>query len=117
MASSGQPQRTVKRCHAAPQARLKRCGEPTPLRPSLDTSAPGLARVPKVKLGNAAGALATLEEVLVTGFDEFDTMARDATLATLGRDLDALLDSYRGRGGGGGLQGPFKGMFSFLKKK
>lgn len=45
----------------------------------------------QVKLGDKAGALATVAEVLESGFDEYETMRRDSTLAALGPDLDALL--------------------------
>lgn len=53
-----------------------------------------------MKLGDKAGALATLEEVLGSGFDEFDTMKKDSTLSSLGSELDQLISKFKKKGFG-----------------
>jgi hypothetical protein len=48
-----------------------------------------------VKLGDRSGALKTLEEVLTSGFDEYETMRKDSTLTLLGKDLDVVIERFK----------------------
>ena len=52
-----------------------------------------------MKLGINGAALAMLEEVLETGFDDFTTIKKDSTLSQLGPDLDKLIAKYKKKSG------------------
>jgi hypothetical protein len=49
----------------------------------------------QAQLGNTVGALETLDQVFASGFDEFATVRKDASLSLLGQDLEALLEKYK----------------------
>lgn len=52
-----------------------------------------------VSLGENARALELVEQVLASGFDDFDIIRKDSTLTKIGRDLDDLIERFEPSGG------------------